>query len=154
MLERADPAHFQIFAHRLLNPCVARTKYEHLSTHILAPDRCRRSPPTCTLPVPAYFRRLESRNFNRLVLIRFLLAPARARGRRPGTLTAAAPGATQAPHKIRGPQIRCPQIRCPQIPCSIAKNSLFSGNFDRRAGCWLLLAAFRKRNRGRSRGWS
>src|SRR5438067_10474451 len=79
MLERADPAHFQIFAHRLLNPCVARTKYEHLSTHILAPDRCRRSPPTCTLPVPAYFRRLESRNFNRLVLIRFLLAPARAR---------------------------------------------------------------------------
>ena len=66
MLERADPAHFQIFAHRLLNPCVARTKYEHLSTHILAPDRCRRSPPTCTLPVPAYFRRLESQEFQSL----------------------------------------------------------------------------------------
>src|SRR5439155_1149949 len=83
------------FAHRLLNPYVVRTKCEHSPSPLGAPHRCRTPPPICALPVPTCCsRRLESKDFNWLVLIRLRLARVRARGTpprgtRPGTRRAA-----------------------------------------------------------------
>jgi hypothetical protein len=67
----AVPPGFRFFRTGTCNDPLREQNKNNLHPRRIGPTRCRTSPPICPLPAPRCFRKAKTRNFHRLVLIRF-----------------------------------------------------------------------------------